>query len=325
MYRLFATFYPKPIKQGFIQLLLYSNLRMEPNRFLGFIFLFNTLTSLFLGFVFGQIYSAPFWIISILSFLFIEVTFYFWLLVYADKKARFAEEVLPDALLLMSSNLRAGFTTDKALLLAARPEFGPLRDEITQVGKEITAGREVATSLLAITTRIRSQKLARALELIVSGLKSGGKLADLLQETALDFKNQALVDRKIRTSVNMYMIFVFFAVAIGAPLLFGLSSYLVEVLSIIFKSIEVPSTVTTQLSLPLSFKSTAVSPTFVTAFSVLSLTTTSVFGAFVIGLISKGREKDGITLLPLLLLLALGIFFLVRFLARSLLGNLFLF
>ncbi len=323
MYRLFSFLYPQRIKTSLIQLLSYSNVKIQAERFLGLIFVYNFLFSLFLGFLFGKAYALPFWILFFVFFFIIQLGVYLWLLVYADKKARFVEEVLPDALLLMASNLRAGFTVDKALLLAARPEFGPFKDEILQVGKEITAGHEITASLLAISKRVRSQKLARALELITTGIKSGGKLADLLQETAVDFKNQHLVDRKIRSSVNMYVIFIFIAVAFGAPLLFALSSYLVEVLTSVFKTIDIPTSASAQFSMPISVSTVTIDLQFVVIYSIVSLVTSSIFGSFIIGLISKGREKDGITLLPVLILISLTLFFMIRIFARSLLSGLF--
>src|SRR5690349_7842694 len=52
------------------------------------------------------------------------------------------EEVFPDFIELVSSNLRSGMTTDKALLLSSRKEFYPLDLEILALGKDITTGKE---------------------------------------------------------------------------------------------------------------------------------------------------------------------------------------
>ena len=47
------------------------------------------------------------------------------------------ELAFPDFISLMASNLRAGMTIDRALVLSARKEFDPLDKEILQVGKDM--------------------------------------------------------------------------------------------------------------------------------------------------------------------------------------------
>src|SRR3989338_2801429 len=311
MYRLFSSLYPRKIREKLIELLIASNINFEPKKFLGFIFVFNLLLSLLLGFLLGKFYNIAFWIISIVLFTLCYFAIYLWLLVYADKKAKYIEEVLPDALQLMAANLRSGFTTDRALLLSARPEFGPLQEELNIVGKEITAGKPIDESLLRITKRVKSTELNRTINLIVSGIKAGGRLADLIQQAAKEIKNQKLVDKKVRASVNMYVIFISIAVVFGAPLLLGLGTFLVEMLSSTLKNINIPTNVASSFYLPISIKSISVDPKFIFNYALISLLTTSVFGSFVIGLISKGREKEGIKLLPIFILLSIGIFFLI--------------
>ena len=56
---------------------------------------------------------------------------------------------------------------------------------------------------------------------------------------------------------------------------------------------------------------------------VVSLITSSVLGSFVLGLINKGKEKDGIKFIPMLLILSASVFFTVRYLLTLLFGNLF--
>lgn len=323
-FQLFTFIYPKKLRENLVQLLFYSDIRADPRNFLGFGVFFELLLSLFITFALGDVIQQPLWIVFIVSFIVMQIISYFWLVVSSDKKAKFIEDVLPDALLLMASNLRAGHTTDRAFFLAARPEFGPLQDEILRLGKEVTAGKEIGPALQDIRNRVKSQKLARAIQLISSGIRSGGKLADLLQETAIDFKNQKLVDRKIRANVNMYVIFIFVAISFGAPLLFGLSSYLVEVLIDTFAKVDIPSqTSTATFSLPINFQTVNLDPEIVIIFSVLNLGFSSIFGAFIIGLISKGKEKEGIKYIPILMALSIGFFFLIRYVARAALSGLF--
>ena len=276
----------------------------------------------------GMLYArrADLSLILILSFiglfLLFEVLVYFWLLLRADAKAKFVEDILPDVLQLMASNLRAGLTTDKALLLSARPEFGPFQDEINNVGKEITMGREIGEALSGMSKQIRSEKLNKTMALIVSGLRSGGELASLLEQTSHNLRQEGIVDSRIKANVMMYVIFISSAICFGAPLLFGLSSFLVEVLTKSFGAIQLPDTALTG-SLPMSFTEVSIDTNFVVLFSVIFLITSSVLGSLILGLISKGKKRAGIKFMPALIVLSLSVFLLTRFAMRNLLGGLF--
>jgi len=265
--------------------------------------------------------EVPFLLSVVGIFFLFQILVYFILLLRADAKATFVEGILPDVLQLMTSNLRAGLTTDKALLLSARPEFGPFQDEINRIGKEITMGAEVGKALLDMTQRIRSERLSKTMELVVSGLRSGGELASLLEQTARNLRQQGLVDGRIRANVMMYVIFVFAAVCFGAPLLFGLGTFLVEVLTMNLQALDVPKTALTT-SMPISFSEVSLGIHFVIRYSVVFLMTSSVLGSLILGLIYKGKERDGIKFIPILVASSLAIFFLIRFTIRNMLGGL---
>lgn len=321
MYRTFAKLYPKKLKKKFEMLLVYANIKTDPDKFIGFVLVFSILLSFALGFNLGMVFDMGFIPLTGISFVLIMFFVYIWLLLTADGKGKFIEKVLPDALQLMSSNLRAGLTTDRALLLSARPEFGPFQDEVNLVGKEITLGKPITQALMGITKRVKSQKLERTIELITSGIKSGGELASLLDQTASDLRRQQLVDKKIRSSVNMYVIFIFIAAGIASPVLFGLSSYLVEVLTENFASVSVPET--TSFDMPMKFSDISISVQFVIRYAIVSMITTALMGSFILGLISEGKEKEGVKFIFPLILLSLGLFFLSRYLIGGLLGGLF--
>ena len=101
-----------------------------------------------------------------------------------------------------------------------------------------------------ITKRVKSDKIEKMMALIVSGLRSGGELALLLDHTARNLREQDFVDQKIRSSVRMYVIFIFSAVGFGAPILYALSSFLVEVLSNVLGKIDLPKSST--MALPIN-------------------------------------------------------------------------
>src|SRR3989338_4839333 len=177
MYRTIARFIPRKVRENFKLLIKQTDVKTDADALLVIIFIFYI------------------------------ITIYMILIVKSNKKSKEIELVLHDALQLMSGNLRAGLTTDRALLLSSREEFGHLKAE--------------------------------------------GELADLLDQTAENLRNEKVIDEKVRSNILLYVIFIFIAVGLGAPVLFGLSSYLVEIMTATLANVDIPPTAQTA-NLPLS-------------------------------------------------------------------------
>jgi len=324
MYRLISKIVPRKLRNNFEQLLMYADIEKDADKYLGFIIVFGFLFSVLISFLLKILFEINFIVSFIIVFIVMESFLYFPITQKADKKSKSVEKHLPDALQLMAGNLRAGLTIDRALLLSTRPEFEVLKDEINLVGKQITMGKSINDALLTMTKRVRSKKFEKAILLIVSGLKSGGELASLLEETAADLIQRKLVDKKVNASVNLYVIFIFIAIAFGAPLLFGLSSYLIGILTETIGQIEIPQTGEIDIPFSISSTTTTLDQSFIITFSLIFLITSVIMGSFVIGLIKRGKEKYGVKYIIPLLILSLGLFFIIRFLIANLLGGLFI-
>lgn len=316
-----GIFYPKKIFEKYKEILMYAGVEMDPRRFLGFILIFGFLLGWVIAFFSEKIFDINLLLSFIIAFIAVEVIIYLWFVLKVEAKARFVERVLPDTLQLMSSNLRAGLTPDRALLLAARPEFGPLTTELNIVGKEITLGKSIDEALLDIPKRIKSHKVEKTIMLIVSGIRAGGELATLLDYTSRNIRDQDFVEQKVRSSVMMYVIFIFAAIGLGAPMLYGLSSFLVQVLTNIFSQIDIPETST--MNMPISIAQVSVDVDFVIKYIIISLIITSILGSMILGLISKGEEKQGLKYAPFMVAFSLIVFFTVRFLIMTFTSGLF--
>ena len=194
-----------------------------------------------------------------------------------------------------------------------------MSDELNTVGKKLALGGDIVASLVEFSNHIKSEKLKKTIMLIVSGLQSGGELTELLDQVVFNLRHEKFVDEKIRANVLMYAVFIFIAIGLGAPLLFGLSSFLVSVLQENLATIDIPQ----NTPLPITFSEVHISPNFIVFFSVISLITSSLLGSLILGLITKGYEKRGIKFIPILLLLSLSIFFLSRYFIKTLLSNVF--
>jgi archaeal flagellar protein FlaJ len=230
------------------------------------------------------------------------------------------EEVFPDFISLMSSNLRAGMTIDRALILSARKEFAPLDKEIMQVGKDILTSREISEALYDMGERIGSDEIRKTIQLLISGIRSGGNLSVLLEQTSNNMRERGFVKKRAASNVLMYIIFIFFAVAIGAPLLFALSSILVQMMTSIFADVPMAETTT---NLPFTISAINISLNFIIYFSTAFIVVSAILASLILGLVSSGNERDGLKYTVPLILIGLVVFFSSRMLLAKYFTNLF--
>ena len=112
MYSLISRIYPKKIRENYIKLLRFADIKIHHERFIGFITIFSFLLSFFISFFAALVFKIAFFrliffIIFVACFFVSQIIIYFVLTIKGDARARFVEEILPDVLQLMSSNLRA--------------------------------------------------------------------------------------------------------------------------------------------------------------------------------------------------------------------------
>ncbi len=227
------------------------------------------------------------------------------------------EDVFPDFIELMASNLRAGMTIDKALILSSRKEFSPLDEEILNLGKDILTGKEISSALLNLAQRTKSEKILKTITIINSGIRSGGNLAILLEQTAINMRERGFVEKKAASNVLMYIIFIFFAVAVGAPILFSLSTVLVQVLTSILKDIPTIEQGIATANLPLALTKINISVNFILYFTLVFLVLIDILASLLLGLVNKGEEKAGLKFTIPLIITSILIFFIVRFALTS--------
>lgn len=328
MYQYIARILPKRIRNSYCSLLEYSDIKIDREKFVGFVLLFGigiaATIAIDIMFFFRTGVEATIGLL-IASYILFESAIYMWLVLKVSSKAAAVERVLPDALMMMSMNIKAGMTTDRALLESAKPEFGPLEAEIRKAGKQILAGKDVKLALLEMPKKIRSTLFERTTRLIVEGIESGGELADLLQQTAEYIETSKMTESEVKANVMMYAIFIFFAAGIGAPLLFGISTYLVQVLSVQYSHFQLPSeslAVGAFQGIKIMNMRISISSDFLFMFSITSLLITSFFGGLIIGLVKDGEEKQGVKYIPILIAISLSVFFIVRMMIAGLLGGL---
>ncbi len=301
--------------------LVYADLSMTFENFVGLAYLYGasilllTMMTLALFFGFPLLFAV---LASVGVFIAVFALFHILLINIADSRSNAAEEALPDILRLTSMNLRSGMTADRALLLSARPEFGIMETEIKNAAKKVISGVPFEDALKGMTDRIKSGTLEKTIRLITEGLRKGGELATLLEQLSDDIVHTKTLKKEIAAQVGMYAIFIFFAAGFGAPLLYSVSTFLIQTMSKISSSVSVQQAPAIGSGLgSIQFKQINIDLNFLLGYELVALFITSLFGSMLMGLLREGTEKAGLKIFPILFGLNMGIFFATRLLLAS--------
>lgn len=299
-------------------------IEVKAERLIGFEFILSITLSALAGSLLYYFTQLPYlFVIGLPVAIFISSKAILFLALYVvlEKRKTFVEKVLPDALLLMAANVRSGMIPGKALLMSAKDEFGPLKEEIKKTGRDIMAGKGLEEALEDFKDRTPSETVERVLSLIISSIRTGGELAVTLEETADNVRSLEIAEKRIKSNVVMYVIFILIASGFGAPLLFSLSLFLIGAVSR-FGGVEMPERV--QQASMFELGTPTVTTDFIFRFSLITLGVISISGGFILGAIRSGEAKKGWKFIPLLLLLSYGVFFLSYRLVTSLFSGFFI-
>lgn len=327
VYERLSLIVPKNIRTWIEAQLAYSSLDIPTEKFTGFILWIGiSFAILMTGIIFALTKFNP--ILSfIVSFFLIIGAILFLLTNSADAKGKLVEKILPDALELIATNIKSGLTTERALLASARPEFGALSKELKYASKSILSGERVEIALLEISKKIKSNTLDRTMWLISEGIRNGGQIANLLIQLSNDLREENALKSEVGANISMYVMLIFFSAAFGAPALFGISSFIVGVLS----NQSAGGAISPELSLELSAKNpilgmlgnskTAIGEDFVVFFVEVTLFVTCIFASLILGIITTGNEKGGVKYSVIILIIAFALFFITRAIVASMFGG----
>lgn len=116
----------------------------------------------------------------------------------AARRTRFNAQ-LPDALLLLASDLRAGHSFAQALATAAEELPPPLSEEFAWAGGEAALGIAWDTALGRMVERVQSPDLDLIITAILIQLPVGGNLAEVLDAIAATIRERVRVSGEVRT------------------------------------------------------------------------------------------------------------------------------
>ena len=243
--------------------------------------------------------------ISLATFFILIIYFYVDLRIYL--RTRKMEEMLPDFLQVVSSNLKGGLTFERSLLNAIKPRFSILANEMAEVSKKVMTGHDVSKALSELGQKYDSPMLKRTIDLMISELKSGGQVANLIDRIVENIKELKVLKEEISASAVAYSIFIAAIVIVISPLLFSLSFHL---LIIVLSFISQLTIATGKAgSLPFSISEVIIKPDDFKFFSIMAITTISFFSSLMVSIVEKGNIKSGLKYIPIFLLSSLTLYF----------------
>ncbi len=298
------------------QKLKYAGLKINPKTFKLVLLLVSLIGALLIT-IFSSYYTSKLIYVFLISFFSIAFLIYSWLNLKVLEKAQFVNSILPDILDLTAANLKAGMTPDKALLLSAKPEFGIFKDDIYKAGEEITLGKSLPDALKSLTKKVDSETLEKIVGLILSGYKSGGKLAPLLMQASKSLKKRQIIESKVKATIVSYVAFITIIIVVGAPFLFATATFLIDSLGGIIGNIDVGSASSYS---SFTLNKLSLSSEIVVPFLVILLVTTSIMGSLVLGQIKSGKVVEGVKYVIPFAFISIVIFFSVRAVLTALFG-----
>jgi pilus assembly protein TadC len=253
----------------------------------------------------------------------IVVGIYFYMDLRIFNRTQEMESLLADYLQLVSTNLRGGMSFEKSLWSAINPDFSVLANEVSLTSKKVLTGYDMDVALQEFADKYDSAILKRTISLIIGEIKSGGKIADLLDRIIEDLKETKELKQEMEASVVSYMIFIGVIVIVISPGLFALSYNLLSVITG-FTSRLAEATSGGGAALPISFATGGVDQNSFRNFSYAAIALISFFSSMIVAILEKGTVKGGIKYLPVFVGVALVIYQVLMMVLNMVFGRMIL-
>jgi flagellar protein FlaJ len=214
------------------------------------------------------------------------------------------EDAFPNVLKQLADTLKAGGTYEFALREASENDYGPLTGELKLVLRRLEEGQNLDKSLQLMQENIDSRLVKRTLSIIIDALKSGGGLAEILDDIADDMRDLHHIQIERRAKTTMQTMFLVTAGAVVGPAIFGFTTTVLEFLittaantNAIDKNIIATATQTKNILLFLL---------------TLYVAIETVAASLMLGLMRDGQAKKSIIYVPILLFVGLFCFYAAR-------------
>ncbi|MBS3131165.1 type II secretion system F family protein [Candidatus Woesearchaeota archaeon] len=290
--------------------LLKAGITRTPYRFFGGLFYLSAIITgiIYLVYIYPFLSGYNSIVLLLASFLswaaiqmFLAATFilsvYFYIDIRIFNRTRKMEELLPEFLQVVSSNLKGGMSFENSMWAAIKPQFSVLANEMAEVSKKVMTGYEIQIALRELADKYDSPTLQRTVDLVANEVEAGGNIADLLDRIVDNLRNTKELKADMSASAVTYVIFISVIVIVISPLLFALSFHLlIIILNFLTKLSAASSGLQT---LPFKIGRTPVEPGQFKVFSIAAINIISLFSSIIVSIVEKGNLKSGLKYIPL--------------------------
>jgi len=156
----------------------------------------------------------------------------------ALKKQRLAKfnEQLEDALLSMSSALKAGFSITQALENVASENRHPISFEFTLLLQELRLGVQFETALRKMSDRLESQDFELVAVAIITARQTGGELTSVLEELAGVIRERIRIMQRVRALTSQGRMQAWLIASVPFVLMFAMSRLAPDLMDSFFGS-----------------------------------------------------------------------------------------
>ncbi|MBR4717453.1 MAG: type II secretion system F family protein [Lentisphaeria bacterium] len=157
----------------------------------------------------------------------------------ALKKQRLAKfnEQLEDALLSMSSALKAGFSITQALENVASENRYPISFEFTLLLQELRLGVQFDTALRKMADRLQSQDFELVAVAIITARQTGGELTSVLEELAGVIRERMRIMQRVRALTSQGRMQAWLIAAVPFLLMFAMMRLAPDLMDAFFGSV----------------------------------------------------------------------------------------
>ncbi|MBZ9569974.1 type II secretion system F family protein [Methanobrevibacter sp. TMH8] len=281
---------PEKYLTNFQEILLVSGIFTVASELLAIIIIAIIILS-FLSLLFSILFSFNIFLCVLFAFFIPPGILIGVIIIKSEKRSEKIENASPDFLRQLASMLRVGLSFENAMEDLSRYGSGPLYDEIKRAVIEIKMGREFNESIIAMVKRLKSKNLERTFKIILEARKSGGSLADIIDDISNDLRAIIMLKRERRSSVMMAVMFLVISAVIAAPFALGMTGIYSSFMTSLGKGSELVET------------SNIAAGAYIIIHSILA--------SLIIGLVMYGDFKKGIKFSIPLTISAYGVFYIV--------------
>ena len=185
----------RPLTVSLSEQLLRAGSRLSPGAFL-----FAVIACVLAGILLGSLRGQTIWMLmGAAAGLLLPI---FWLKRKIRKRRQVFETQLPEAIDMIVTAMRAGYSFQAAMRFIGEEMPAPLGPEFARFYEEQRLGVEVRTALLGIQERLRSLDFKMLATAVLIQRETGGTLSDILANIAVLMRERVSVRAQIETLVS---------------------------------------------------------------------------------------------------------------------------